>query len=608
MFPSLSRTLRSVPALAALALCALPAAASAGTLHAYATLGNETVAAFDVGTSGTLTANPAAAAPTAVVLFGGVVMTPDGTHLYAVSQPGNAVRTFDVLAGGGLTPNASPTVATGTAPNGMAISPDGAHVFVANSSSNTLSVFDVSPSGVLVPNPGSPVATGTHPWQLAITGDGKHLYVTDMLANGLNVFDIGAGGALAPNATPTASAPGLPNPIALTPDGGHAYVAQDSGGLTPFDITATGALVPNAMAPISLAGTQMVSMTVTPDSRHLLAITNGAVRELRVYDIAASGSLTANPGAPLPTNGLGFTLALTPNGAHAYTAEGGGTISTFDVGADGRLTAHGAPQPVAGGSVAVVVAPSQPASAAFGAQSGAPGEPTSFDASGSTDPDGSVARYDWDFGDGTTVADGGPNPSHAYSRAGTYTVTLRLTDDQGCSGALTWGGQMARCSAGTQSLLSGAVEVREPSSGSTSSGSGSTGSGRILPLVTNSGGATTLTDRGGTLTVPGLKAICTKGAGPCDDSMFAINATVRGRRVTLGRRALALADGAESPVALKLSAWGRRVLQRHRVLRVTAEAVLQNSKTGARAVYVKNLTLKAAPKAQKKTAKKKARR
>jgi DNA-binding beta-propeller fold protein YncE len=476
-------------------------------------------------------------------------------------------------------------------------SPDGAHLFVANSSSNTLSVFDVSPSGALVPNPGSPVATWAHPWQLAITGDGKHLYVTNMLANGLNVFDIGAGGALTPNATPTASAPGLPNPIALTPDGGHAYVAQDSGVLTPFDITATGALVPNPMAPISLGATQLVQMTVTPDSRHLLAITNGAVRELRVYDIAASGSLTANPGAPLPTYGLGFTLALAPNGAHAYTAEGGGTISTFDVGADGQLTAHGAPQPVAGGSVAVVVAPSQPASAAFGAQSGAPGKPTSFDASGSTDPDGSVARYDWDFGDGTTLADGGPNPSHAYSRAGTYTVTLRLTDDQGCSGALTWGGQMARCSAGTQNLISGTIEVREPSS---ATGSGSTGSAPILPLVSNSGGATTLTDHGGILTVPGLKAICTKGAGPCDDSLFAINATVRGRRVTLGRRAVALADGAESPVALTLSAWGRRSLARHRSLRVTAETVVRNAKTGAQAVYVKNLTLKAAPKKTKK--------
>jgi len=48
-----------------------------------------------------------------------------------------------------------------------------------------------------------------------------------------------------------------------------------------------------------------------------------------------------------------------------------------------------------------------------------------FDGSGSS---GTGLIYDWDFGDGSDIAnDAGPNPSHIYS-AGTYTVTLTVTD------------------------------------------------------------------------------------------------------------------------------------------------------------------------------------
>lgn len=52
-----------------------------------------------------------------------------------------------------------------------------------------------------------------------------------------------------------------------------------------------------------------------------------------------------------------------------------------------------------------------------------------FDGSGTTDPDGSIASYAWDFGDGGQET--GATPTHAYASAGTYHVVLTVTDDRG---------------------------------------------------------------------------------------------------------------------------------------------------------------------------------
>jgi MYXO-CTERM domain-containing protein len=75
----------------------------------------------------------------------------------------------------------------------------------------------------------------------------------------------------------------------------------------------------------------------------------------------------------------------------------------------------------------------QPPVARAGGNRSAPvGESVSFNASGSTDADGTLASYAWDFGDGSTAS--GVTASHAYSAAGTYLVRLTVTDDKGATG------------------------------------------------------------------------------------------------------------------------------------------------------------------------------
>jgi len=57
------------------------------------------------------------------------------------------------------------------------------------------------------------------------------------------------------------------------------------------------------------------------------------------------------------------------------------------------------------------------------------------DATDSADPDGEVASYEWSFGDGATATT--RTARHTYAADGSYTITLRVTDDRGAVGTAT---------------------------------------------------------------------------------------------------------------------------------------------------------------------------
>ena len=64
----------------------------------------------------------------------------------------------------------------------------------------------------------------------------------------------------------------------------------------------------------------------------------------------------------------------------------------------------------------------------------AKGKKVTFDGTGSHDHEvnGSIATYTWDLGDGTTAT--GATVKHAFDKAGTYKVTLTVTDAEGLQG------------------------------------------------------------------------------------------------------------------------------------------------------------------------------
>jgi len=58
-------------------------------------------------------------------------------------------------------------------------------------------------------------------------------------------------------------------------------------------------------------------------------------------------------------------------------------------------------------------------------------EVVTFDASASSDSDGSIVSYKWDFGDGNVTTVSGATITHAYAASQSYTVTLTVTDNDG---------------------------------------------------------------------------------------------------------------------------------------------------------------------------------
>jgi PKD repeat protein len=64
------------------------------------------------------------------------------------------------------------------------------------------------------------------------------------------------------------------------------------------------------------------------------------------------------------------------------------------------------------------------------------GRVCNFSSAGTADPNGDLITYSWNWGDGTAVSTTAA-PSHTYVNAGTYIVTLSVTDGWGDVGTVT---------------------------------------------------------------------------------------------------------------------------------------------------------------------------
>uniref|UniRef100_UPI003869E9F5 PKD domain-containing protein n=1 Tax=Cellulophaga sp. Ld12 TaxID=3229535 RepID=UPI003869E9F5 len=118
------------------------------------------------------------------------------------------------------------------------------------------------------------------------------------------------------------------------------------------------------------------------------------------------------------------STATTANPSHSFTTAGTYTVTL-------TVTDDGTPALNSTDTITIIVTDANQAPTAIGTSDITSGEASlavQFTGDTSSDPDnGDVLTYAWDFGDGSTATTA--NPSHTFTTAGTYNVTLTVTDD-----------------------------------------------------------------------------------------------------------------------------------------------------------------------------------
>jgi serine protease len=147
----------------------------------------------------------------------------------------------------------------------------------------------------------------------------------------------------------------------------------------------------------------------------------------------------------------------------------------------------------------------------------------SFDGSASSDPDGTVLSYAWNFGDGATGS--GVVVSHTYQSPGTYTATLTVTDDDGATNSashtITVNPSISLPVVNIEATDANAAEPRKDTGRFTISRQGSI-SARLVVGYTVSGTATNGVDYkslSGTVTIRAGASSATVTVSPLDDKL-----------------------------------------------------------------------------------------
>ena len=210
---------------------------------------------------------------------------------------------------------------------------------------------------------------------------------------------------------------------------------------------------------------------MTPDGRFLYA-TDESDKLIRAWSIGTDGTptlLTCTPASNCQFSAMPLGIAIDPSSSHLFVAVfGAGKLAPFSIAADGSVTpvaCLGTNCNAGAEPASLVVSPDQAPIAAFTSTVATAGHASAFDAQTSTASAGrSLARYDWDYGDGSTAENSGATPTHTYANAGTYTVTLTVTDDIGCSTTRKFTGQTVSCDGGPSATASRQITIAPPPS------------------------------------------------------------------------------------------------------------------------------------------------
>jgi PKD repeat protein len=264
---------------------------------------------------------------------------------------------------------------------------------------------------------------------------------------------------------PTASFTAAPNPVAAgiqtsfdasgssDPDGSVVKYEWDLDGNGSYE-TSTGS-TPTVNTSYPLAGEYNVGLRVTDDAGETATTT----RTVTVHGTLPTASFTATPnpvstGDQVTFNATGSSDPEGPIAKYEWDLDGNGTYET-DTGSNPTVSksypskgnvAVGLRVTDSDGATATttvgITVQNRAPSASFTATPNPVSTlaPVSFDASTSSDPDGSVVKYEWDLdGNGSYETSTGSTPTvtNSFKTAGEHEVGLRVTDDDGATGTFT---------------------------------------------------------------------------------------------------------------------------------------------------------------------------
>jgi YVTN family beta-propeller protein len=364
----------------------------------------------------------------------GVAVTPNGQLAYVTNEGAGTVSVISTASNAVV---ATIPLAAGSKPRGVAISPDGSTAWVADFGDETVTAIATATNTVS----GAPVRVGREPEGVAVSPDGGSVFVAQKGG------DVAILSAATRAETGKVVDPLGPSQLAIGPRGGRGYVTNGaSNSVTSFN-PANG----QAGAPIAV-GREPSGIAINPAGTLAYAAGFG--------DGTLTQIATATNAAAAPVGGFGSPqgVAVKPSGTQGYVANSaGGTVTVFDASTDAPL----ATIPVGREPSGVAIVPDQPPAASFlvTPQRRIQKRKLTFHGGGSKDPDGSIATYAWEFGDGKHVKGAKATVVHNYKRPGTYTATLTVTDSEGCSTEFVFTGQTASCNGSAVARTSQAIVV-----------------------------------------------------------------------------------------------------------------------------------------------------
>jgi YVTN family beta-propeller protein len=371
-----------------------------------------------------------------------IAITPDGSRAYVTNFEDNNVSVINTATN---QPVGNP-IPVGENPEGIAITPDGSRAYVANDSSESVSVIDTAT------NTASPttINVGREPAGIAITPDGKIGYVTNFEDNNVSVINLATNQPLG-NPIPVGTGPFA---IAITPDGSRAYVANARAKSVSVINLATNQPLSSAIP----VGENPGAIAISPDGKFAYVTSDAQLGSISVINTATNQPV----GNPIPVGQGPEDIAITPDGSRAYvTNRGDKSVSVINTATNQPL---GSAIPVNNPPAGIAIVPDQAPLASFAIPTLGvrPDVPVSLDASASKDPDGAIAAFAWSFGDGQSASLTTPTALHSYASPGTYSATLTLTDNEGCSVSRIFTGQTVSCNGSSLATATATVNVAFP--------------------------------------------------------------------------------------------------------------------------------------------------